>query len=80
MTVAPKEMYWHCRRGMLELDLILKNFLDKGYNDLPDSGKETFKRLLAMEDPILWRWFLAYEDPEDEQFKCLVARIKNLKV
>jgi len=37
---------WHCRRGMLELDLLLEGFLDEGYTDLDDDGRRLFARLL----------------------------------
>ena len=29
---------WKCRRGMLELDLLLRDFLDSGYQDLDDAA------------------------------------------
>ena len=32
---------WHCRRGMLELDLILQRFLEKGLDKLSNEELKT---------------------------------------
>ena len=45
---------WHCRRGMLELDLVLARFLDRHFADLPPSQQEAFKALLEYPDNDLW--------------------------
>jgi len=38
---------WRCRRGLLELDVVLKNFLDQGYASLTPVEREAFDKLLA---------------------------------
>jgi antitoxin CptB len=45
---------WHCRRGMLELDLVLSKFLDKHYGRLDLEQKAVFKELLDLPDNDLW--------------------------
>lgn len=68
---------WMCRRGMLELDLILLEFLDKGYMDLSDESKHTFVKLLDEEDPTLHSWFLGQSTPEDSDLAAIVAQIRQ---
>ena len=46
---------WHCRRGMLELDMVLARFLDAQYARLSASQQQEFERLLALEDQALWQ-------------------------
>ncbi len=46
---------WHCRRGMLELDLILARFLDQHLAQLSAQQLREFEALLALEDQVLWR-------------------------
>jgi antitoxin CptB len=46
---------WHCRRGMLELDLVLARFLDAGFARLTPSERQEFERLLDLEDQALWQ-------------------------
>lgn len=44
---------WRCRRGMLELDLILLRFLEQSYPHLSEAEKAAFARLLELADDEL---------------------------
>jgi len=46
---------WHCRRGMLELDLLLVRFLETHFDRLDAAQLREFERLLALEDQELWQ-------------------------
>jgi antitoxin CptB len=41
---------WHCRRGLLELDLILARFLERHYEGLDQAQRQAFDRLLEAPD------------------------------
>lgn len=41
---------WHCRRGLLELDLVLVAFVQRGYDGLDAEGKAAFRTLLDYPD------------------------------
>ncbi len=41
---------WHCRRGLLELDLILEKFNQRYLGSLDAEQLECFKELLALYD------------------------------
>ena len=45
---------WHCRRGMLELDLILQRFLERGIDKLSAKEVNAFDELLSCTDPELF--------------------------
>lgn len=45
---------WHCRRGLLELDLLLDRFLETRYGQLDTGQKDAFSRLLELPDIDLW--------------------------
>ncbi|NBQ69472.1 MAG: succinate dehydrogenase assembly factor 2 [Nitrosomonadaceae bacterium] len=45
---------WRCRRGLLELDIILQRFMDQHYAQLDQQGLEQFERLLSLPDNDLW--------------------------
>ena len=68
---------WHCRRGMLELDLILQRFLEQGLDQLSAKELATFDALLSCTDPELFAWFMGHEEPENKEFKEIVAIIRN---
>ncbi len=45
---------WRCRRGLLELDIILQRFMERYYVQLDEQELEQFERLLALPDNDLW--------------------------
>lgn len=70
-----KRVYWHSRRGMLELDLVLMPFAEKVYPQLTAADRAAYKRLLECEDPELFGWLLGHGTTDDEQLAGIIARI-----
>jgi antitoxin CptB len=70
-------LVWSCRRGMLELDLILQAFLQKGLNLLTEEQLSTFNQLLAHTDPELLAWLMGQEDPYNKELIDLVRFIRT---
>jgi antitoxin CptB len=50
---AMARLRWQCRRGMLELDLMLQAFIDNSYMDLAEDEKAAFQELLSYPDQEL---------------------------
>lgn len=67
---------WKCRRGMLELDFLLKRFVDVRYEQLSTEDKQLFETLLTEQDPVLFSWLMGHESPLPE-FDTLVRCIRN---
>lgn len=59
------KLRWACRRGMLELDVLLNNFLNEAYAKLDDEDKQLFIELLNHPDPELFAWLMGSENPPD---------------
>ena len=54
MTADEKaKIRWACRRGMLELDILLIQFFDHQFEQLSFSEQQQFKKFLSIEDPQL---------------------------
>ncbi|MEW9798757.1 FAD assembly factor SdhE [Alteromonas sp. CYL-A6] len=66
---------WACRRGMLELDVLLGPFVDEAFNDLSDEDKEIFERLLTCDDPDLYAWFMGHQSCPDPALAGMVRTI-----
>ncbi|CAM4157264.1 succinate dehydrogenase assembly factor 2 [Pseudoalteromonas byunsanensis] len=66
---------WACRRGMLELDVLLGPFVDEAYDALSEQDKLVFQRLLAVEDPDLFAWFMGHESCPDAELNAMVKLI-----
>jgi len=68
---------WACRRGMLELDVLFMPFVDEGYDQLTESQKQDFERLLECDDPELFAWFMGHEECKDNALNSIVQIILN---
>ena len=55
MTPALNRLRWLCRRGMLELDILLDEFLRLHHSELDPRERQAFERLLALDDAVLWQ-------------------------
>ena len=68
---------WACRRGMLELDVLLLPFVDEAFDALPFEQQETFERLLTCDDPDLFAWFMGHQQCTDPELAEMVSIIIN---
>ena len=71
------KLKWACRRGMLELDVLLGNFLNEAYFKLSDEDKKNFVALLSCKDPELFAWLLGQEVPDDEGLAKMTDMIRK---
>ena len=53
-TEQLNRLRWQCRRGLLELDLVLERFLEKHGDQLQGERLNSFQTLLAYTDDELW--------------------------
>ncbi|MFN2157179.1 MAG: succinate dehydrogenase assembly factor 2 [Anaerolineae bacterium] len=72
-----QRLRWQCRRGMLELDLLLNNFLDQAWSDLDDARRHTLERLLAVEDQVLIDWLLGDAIPAERAVREITDQIRS---
>ena len=64
------------RRGIKEMDLILKNFADLNLNFMSELELENFENLLLENDQDLYQWSTGQVDPKKE-FVDLIENIKK---
>ena len=72
-------IYSNCRRGMLELDMILINFLEKEYFNLDDKLLHDFSELLNESDNTLQNWIVKEINYTEEKFDDIIKKIKESK-
>lgn len=68
---------WQCRRGMLELDLLLNNFVEKKAAALSEQQKKTFELLLSYPDQTLLDLLLGNTVSSDVTISEIVELIQN---
>jgi antitoxin CptB len=73
-----KKIRWHCRRGMLELDVMLHTFFDQAFNELSLQKKHVFVKLLESTDQELYQWLIGHSIPDDPEFQDMILVIRHL--
>lgn len=72
------QVLWRCRRGMLELDVMLENFCSKVYADLSPLMQTLFEELLAEEDQDLYRWLVTAQACDKPKFQDMLLVIRHM--
>jgi antitoxin CptB len=76
MTQATGRLRWQCRRGMLELDVILTRFVDKQWQGLEKELKAEFECLLKSSDQQLQKWLCEGKEAENG-VAAIVSRVRQ---
>jgi len=69
-SVSQRRLHWKCRRGLLELDLVLERYLRANPADAQLS------ELLELPDNDLWDIVSGRSDRYDGRFEAIVARLR----
>lgn len=68
---------WRCRRGLLELDVVLKDFLDRRYSNLTPAEQEAFEKLLTTSDETLLAYVQGKQNPPEKELMQIIAKLRN---
>ena len=71
-----RRLRWRCRRGLLELDLILLRFVDECYPTLQEAEKSGFQELLSLPDATLLDYLAGRDQPADMVLREIVGKIR----
>ena len=74
-----ERLRWRCRRGMLELDLLLARFLTDKIDTLDESQAKVLDRLLTYPDQDLFDWLMARKECGDASLKPMLELILERK-
>jgi antitoxin CptB len=70
-----QEIFWHSRRGMLELDLLLVPFAEQVFESLSYRDQMLYSALLEEEDQDLFTWLMQRSPPNDLRFEPIIRKI-----
>lgn len=68
---------WRCRRGMLELDLLLNSFLHNRYQYLERSTRQAFEQLLEYPDAVLYDLLMGHSVTANQEIADVVKKIRT---
>jgi antitoxin CptB len=72
-AVSLNRLKWKCRRGLLELDLVLQDYVQK---HLEEGEMKILNELLELEDNDLWDIVSGRSDRYEARLGGIVARIR----
>lgn len=77
MLVAQEKarVKWACRRGMLELDVLVMPFFEECFDELSEQQQRDFISLLTCDDPDLFKWMMQHGRSENPAHAMMVDKI-----
>jgi antitoxin CptB len=72
-----ERLRWRCRRGLLELDLVLAGVFERHYDRLSVPEQDALEKLLSLEDPTLLSYVQGSEAPTDSELIKLLAKLRE---
>ena len=72
-----RRIKWRCRRGMLELDMMLQDFFKQRFQGLDSQQQRMFVRLLDYPDQSLLEWLSGDPQSADKDVKAIVEQIHH---
>lgn len=74
-----KRYRWQCRRGLLEVDVVLNDYLDTAFEQDSTAHQQLFALLLSQQDADLFEWFTRRSRPADDQLAEYVEHILDCR-
>ena len=68
---------WQCRRGMLELDLMLQPFVEDSYHRLLTTEQDAFKLLLNSPDQELLEYLMGQKTPGNKDVANVANKVRQ---
>jgi antitoxin CptB len=72
-----RRLAWRCRRGLLELDIVLQRFVAQHYTNLSLAELNAFDAMLALPDNDFWTLLSSDNVTSDTATLAVINKIKN---
>ena len=77
MSNKKSHLIWRCRRGIKEMDIIFQDFIKNSYDQLSNSNKNAFSKLLDQQDLDILNWIIGKDSPKDSELAEIISIIKS---
>ncbi len=80
-TLEKKRLVWRCRRGMLELDIVLQKFIESYFVGLSEAELYELNTLLDYPDNDFWDLVSTRKEITDSSnLNSLLAKLRNAEL
>jgi antitoxin CptB len=76
--VALERVRWRCRRGLLELDIVLGRFIEQRYPLMSNAERVVFDELLDYPDTVLWDVITGKKEPTHAHHGIVLGWLKEV--
>jgi antitoxin CptB len=81
LEAEQKRLAWRCRRGMLELDIVLQRFVNQSFSHLNLAEMQVFDAMLELPDNDFWALLNGSAiDKKDAHMTTVIAKIKAVQL
>ncbi len=77
-SIGYSELKWRCRRGMLELDILLNTYLEHNYTSMTAAQGDVFNTLLDYPDQVLFDLLMGKMQSSNADITELVTKIQEI--
>ena len=77
MDEEARRLFWRCRRGMKELDVLLERYVRSRLPDASSEEHQALTRLLELPDPVLSDYLFGHAAAPEPTMEGLVAAIRG---
>ncbi|QVL46525.1 MAG: succinate dehydrogenase assembly factor 2 [Methylophilaceae bacterium] len=75
LDAEQRRLAWRCRRGMLELDIVLQRFVNEQFNDLSLKEFEVFDGLLDLPDNEFWALIQSQKAQNNQHLNNIITKL-----
>lgn len=76
LAVTHPQLLWRCRRGMLELDLLLRGYAENHFWQASTTMQQQFLLLLEHSDQQLQQWLVTGDSAVGEGVREIVQQLR----
>lgn len=73
-----RRLAWRCRRGMLELDIVLQRFVGAHFKDLTPDELSAFDEMLALPDNEFWVLLSSQQAQSNQKLQAKNAAVLSV--
>ena len=77
-TQYQRRLRWGCRRGLLELDIVLNRFWENEFAQLDSQAQRAFEGLLAYADNDLWYLIATPDAPIPAEHLDIIKKLREV--
>lgn len=74
-TEEKARIKWACRRGMLELDVVIMPFFEECFERLSENEQQNFVALLECDDPDLFTWIMGHGRSDNPNHASMIDKV-----